>query len=41
MKRDKKNKKGEVNFVMIEKIGKHKIVKIKEEKMYDFLYKNR
>ena len=29
MKRDKKNKKGEVNFVMIEKIGKHKIVKIK------------
>jgi 3-dehydroquinate synthase len=41
MKRDKKNKKGEVNFVMIEKIGKCKIVKIKEEKMYDFLYKNR
>ena len=41
MKRDKKNKKGEVNFVMIEKIGKYKIVKIKEDKMYDFLYKNR
>ena len=41
MKRDKKNKKGEVNFVMIEKIGKCKIVKISEDKMYDFLYKNR
>ena len=41
MKRDKKNKKGEVNFVMIEKIGKCKIVKIEENKMYDFLYKNR
>ncbi|MDR2879352.1 MAG: 3-dehydroquinate synthase [Fusobacteriales bacterium] len=41
MKRDKKNKKGEVNFVMIEKIGKYKIVKIKENKMYDFLYENR
>ena len=41
MKRDKKNKKGEVNFVMIEKIGKYKIVKVKENKMYDFLYKNR
>ena len=41
MKRDKKNKKGEVNFVMIEKIGKYKIVKVEENKMYDFLYKNR
>ena len=41
MKRDKKNKKGEVNFIMIEKIGKYKIIKIKEDKMYDFLYNNR
>lgn len=41
MKRDKKNKRGEINFILIEKIGKHKVIKVKEKEVYEFLYKDR
>ena len=41
MKRDKKNKKGGLNFVFIEEIGKSKIIKEKVENIYSFLYENR
>lgn len=38
MKRDKKNKRGELSFILIKKIGEFKILKVNEENLYEFLY---
>ncbi|MBP9477375.1 MAG: 3-dehydroquinate synthase [Sebaldella sp.] len=39
MKRDKKNKQGELSFILVKKLGENEILKINQNNLYEFLYK--